>query len=82
MSFDSDLDRWITGNYGQDQFKGEAFCQDCTHYRAGHCTNEQWAYHGKPMEAEDACDEIEVCDPRDDEPHDFDERRDEDRDKR
>ena len=25
------LDRHITGNYGQDQFKDEAFCKDCAY---------------------------------------------------
>ena len=24
-----DLDRWITGNYGEDQFADAAFCKDC-----------------------------------------------------
>jgi len=64
------LDRWITGNYGEDQFKDAVFCKDCTHYTVGHCTNEQSAYHAKPMDPEDYCDEIEVMvmDPRDDEP--------------
>ena len=64
------LDAWITGNYGEDQFKDAAFCEDCTHYTVGHCMNEDSAYHHKPMGPEDFCDEIDVMsnDPRDDEP--------------
>ena len=26
----TDLDRWITGNYGEDQFEDECECEDCT----------------------------------------------------
>jgi hypothetical protein len=69
------LDEWITGHYGEDQFRDAVFCTDCMHYNGGMCFNEKSPYHKRLMEEEETCDEAEVYDPRDDEPQDLDERR-------
>ena len=62
------LDNFITGHYGEDQYKDLIFCRDCIHYEAGHCLSDKSAYEHKPMNEEDFCDEAETYDPRDDEP--------------
>jgi len=82
MSWESDLDRHITGNYGEDQFQ-ELFCPrdgttiedmdsyDNEHYKCPTCE--------KVLHLEDLVTKAEYkmqC--RDDEPDDFDERRDAD----
>jgi len=68
------LDRWITGNYGEDQFGPPGACPDC-----GASTEDaEW---DDPTERWTCCcgrvyDDNEAHpDPRDDEPPDFDERR-------
>jgi hypothetical protein len=55
----------------------ERFCQDCVRYETGHCLNEDSVFYHKPMDPEDSCEEWEDYDPRDDEPPDFDEWREE-----
>jgi hypothetical protein len=73
------LDRWITGNYGEDQYSDEEFCKDCifwdvrTEREGGFCNR-----HNKHVEAEEWCVDFESdeYDPSDDEPQDLDEWRD------
>jgi hypothetical protein len=82
MSFMDDnmsasLDRWITGNYGDDL--SELYCEDCVYWdrrceREGGFCNKHAEYTGP----EDFCADLERYDPRDSEPQDFDERRDRD----
>jgi hypothetical protein len=31
------LDRWITGNYGEDQYKGCEICESCEHFADDDC---------------------------------------------
>ena len=72
------LDRWITGNYGEDQYADAVFCECCLHWRGGICGNQQSEFHTRPTDAEDTCENAEQADPTGDEPQDFDERRDRD----
>lgn len=54
------LDRWITGNYGEDQYSGDNFCKHCTHNNdMGGCLNEDSPFFGASIQAEDFCDEFE-----------------------
>ena len=69
------LDRWITGNFGEDQFKHEdEFCDACIHSGSSehpdylHCDK-----HDILTGAEDWCDEWEVPGPEDDGDRRYDE---------
>ena len=69
------LDRHITGNYGEDQFKDDGCCPDCG---ASVLDAERvWSsdLYSCPC-GRTYTDEEARYDPRDDEPQDFDERRD------
>lgn len=77
MSWESDLDQHITGNYGEDAFRSWGRCPFCG------ASQEDAEFNSKTDMYECVCgrsysnDEANP-DPRDDEPADLDERRDED----
>ena len=62
------LDRHITGNYGQDQFKDEAFCKDCAYaddFQDGFatCVCKHSPRFDQDVEAEDFCDWFDAKEP-------------------
>lgn len=62
------LDAYITGHWGEDQFKENDWCESCVHRVDGICANEKSPLHGSRVDPEDWCEEVERYDPRDDEP--------------
>jgi hypothetical protein len=44
------LDRWITGNYGEDAYGNEEFCHTCINYENGFCNR-----HNKDVFEEEWC---------------------------
>ena len=73
------LDRWITGNYGEDQNTSEEECRTCDCFKNNICVHGNSPYHMEEMDDEDWCDYwvLSSYDPRDDEPQDLDEWREE-----
>jgi hypothetical protein len=83
--FGPSLDRWITGNYGEDQFKNAPCCPNCGKNDVFTDTTANDPEHPDEVVTTLTCecgwvgtedDLVEPGDPRDDEPADFDERRD------
>jgi len=73
----ADLDNWITGHWGEDQFKDERFCKDCSFYDDGMCCNKTSPLFEQTIgEEEYSCDFFDdKYDTSQDEPFDFDLRR-------
>ena len=78
------LDAFITGNYGEDQFKDDRFCNVCAYAQdfqdgVATCVCKHSPMFDQDVAVEDFCDWFESdFDPKQDEPQDFDERRDAD----
>jgi hypothetical protein len=79
------LDEWITGNYGEDQFKNVDSCHNCIYYApygvpedGGTCICVHSPYFDRDVELDEYCDYHDSRSPQQDEPDDFDERRCED----
>lgn len=72
------LDRWITGNYGEDQ-RTEESCNDCNHRRYDDtCLCPQSDSFLEKVADDDTCDKFESPNRAEEEPADLDERRDND----